>query len=79
MSTKDSKAKSQEYSELAKRNVLPHHLGMTVYTTKGKKWQQKEREAAATEQVNPFEGIEEKTHDFFNACRPMKLKEGRTN
>ena len=38
MSTDEAKAKGQEYSELAKKNVLPHHLGMTGYATKRKKW-----------------------------------------
>ena len=52
MSTDEAKAKSQEYSELAKKNVLPHHLGMTGYTAKRKKWRQEEREAAE----DPFEG-----------------------
>ena len=52
MSTDEAKAKSQEYSELAKKNVLPHHLGMTRYTAKRKKWRQEEREAAE----DPFEG-----------------------
>ena len=46
MSTKDSKAKGQEYSELAKSNVLPHHLGMTGYAAKRKKWREEEREEA---------------------------------
>ena len=46
MSTKDSKAKGQEYSELAKSNVLPHHLGLTGYAAKRKKWREEEREEA---------------------------------
>ena len=34
ISTNEAKAKGQDYSELAKKNVLPHHLGMTGYATK---------------------------------------------
>ena len=78
MSTDEAKAKSQEYSELAKKNVLPHHLGMTRYTAKRKKWWQEEREAVAAEQPNPFKGIDERGRDFFNARRLKKQKEGRT-
>ena len=73
MSTDEAKAKSQEYSELAKKNVLPHHLGMTGYSAKRKKWRQEEREAAE----DPFEGIDERGRDFFIARQPKKLKEGR--
>jgi len=77
VSTDEAKAKSQENSELAKKNVLPHHLGMIGYTAKRKKWRQEEREAAAAGLEDPFEGIPERGHDFFNARRPKKLKEGR--
>ena len=38
MSTDEAKAKGQEYSELAKKNVLPHHQGMIGYAAKRKKW-----------------------------------------
>ena len=79
MSTEDSKAMGQQFSKLAKRNMLPHHLGMVGYAAKRKKWWQEEREVAAAGQDNPFEGINdnERGRDFFNACRPKKLKEGR--
>ena len=38
MSTEESKSKGQQFSELAKRNKLPHHLSMTGYAAKRKKW-----------------------------------------
>ncbi|RLN11625.1 hypothetical protein C2845_PM09G17090 [Panicum miliaceum] len=78
MSTEESKSKIQHFFELAKRNALPHHLGMTGYAAKRKKWREEEREAAAAGQENPFEGINERGRDFFHARRPKKLKEGRT-
>jgi hypothetical protein len=31
MSTGDAKANGEKYSELTKRNMLHHHLGMTGY------------------------------------------------
>jgi len=77
MSTNEVKVKGQQYSECAKKNVLPHHLGMTGYAAKRKKWRQEEREAAAAGLEDPFEGIPERGHGFFNARRPKKLKEGR--
>jgi len=76
MSTKDSKAKGQEYSELAKKNVLPHHRGMTGYATKSKKWRQEEMEATAAGLENPFEEVDKRGRDYFYARRPKKLKKG---
>ena len=78
MSTEDAKAKGEKYSQLAKRNTLYHHLGNTGYTGKRKKWRQEEREAAEARQENPLEGVDERGRDFLYACRPKKLKEGRT-
>jgi hypothetical protein len=34
MSTKEASAKGEKFSELAKRNTLYHHLGMTRYAAK---------------------------------------------
>ena len=51
---------------------------MTRYAAKRKKWRQEEREAAVAGLEDPFEGIDERGCDFFNARRPKKLKEGRT-
>jgi hypothetical protein len=44
-STKEARAKGEKFSKLAKRNELPHHLGMIGYTAKMEKWLQEEREA----------------------------------
>ena len=76
MSTDEAKAKGQEYSELAKKNVLPHHLGMTGYATKRKKWRQEEIEADAAGLENPFKEVDERGRDYFYARRPKKLKQG---
>ena len=39
-STEEAKAKGDKFSELAKRNELHNHLGMTGYTAKMEKWRQ---------------------------------------
>jgi hypothetical protein len=65
MSTDDAKAKGEKYSQLAKKNTLPHHLGNTGYTSKRNKWRQEEREAAEARLENPLQGIDERGHDFF--------------
>ena len=53
-STEEAKAKGDKFSELAKRNELHNHLGMTGYTAKMEKWWQEEREAAEARQPNPL-------------------------
>ena len=77
MSTEEAKAKSEKFTDLAKRNTLHHHVGMTGYAAKRPKWRQEEREAAEAGLDNPFEGVDERARDFFYARRPKKLKEGR--
>jgi hypothetical protein len=39
MSSEEAKAKSKKFTELAKRNMLHHHLGMKGYASKRPKWQ----------------------------------------
>jgi hypothetical protein len=78
MSTKDAKANGEKYSELAKRNMLHHHLGMIGYAAQRQKWWQEEREAAMVGHENLLEGVDERGHDFFYAYRSKKLKEERT-
>ena len=38
MSTEEAKAKSEKFTDLAKRDTLHHHVGMTGYTAKRPKW-----------------------------------------
>jgi hypothetical protein len=77
-STKEVKAKGEKFSELAKRNELHHHLGMTGYAAKMEKWWQEEREAAEAGHPNPLQGIDERSRNYLYAPRPKRLKEGRT-
>jgi hypothetical protein len=51
---------------------------MIGYTAKWEDWWWEEREAAVAKKENPFEGVDERSRDFFYARRPKKLKEGRT-
>jgi hypothetical protein len=78
MSTDDAKAKGEKYSQLAKKNMLPHHLGNTGYAGKRNKWWEEEREADEAGLENPLEGIDERGRDFFYGHRSKELKEGRT-
>jgi hypothetical protein len=67
MSSQEAKAKGEKFSKLAKRNKLHHHLGMIGYAAKRQKWWQEEREAVAARQENSWEGVDERSRDFFYA------------
>jgi hypothetical protein len=75
MSTDEVKAKSEKFSDLAKKNELSHHLGMTGYADKRPRWRQEEREAEAAGQSYPLQGVDERSRDYFYARQPKKLKE----
>jgi hypothetical protein len=77
-SMKEAKAKGEEFSELAKRNKLHHHIGMTGYAANTEKWWQEKREVAEAGQPNPLQGVDERSRNYLYACKPKKLKEGRT-
>jgi hypothetical protein len=51
---------------------------MTGYAGKRSKWWQQEREAEASRQSYPLQGIDERTRNFFYACEPKKVKEAMT-
>ena len=51
---------------------------MTGYAAKTEKWRLEEREAAEAGQPNPIQGIDERSRNYLYACKPKKLKEGRT-
>jgi hypothetical protein len=77
-STEEVKAKAEKFFELAKRNKLHHHLGMTGYAAKMEKWWYELREAAEVGQPNPLHGIDERSRNYLYVCKLKKLKEGRT-
>jgi hypothetical protein len=49
---------------------------MTGYAGKRPKWRQQEREAEASGQSYPLQGIDERTRDLFYGREPKKVKEG---
>ena len=77
-STEEANTKGEKFSELAKRNELHHHLGMIGYAAKTEEWLQEEREVAEARQLNPLQGVDERSRNYLYARKPKKLKEGRT-
>jgi hypothetical protein len=59
MSTDEAKAKADKLKEIAKRNKLPHNLGMTGYAFHIEEWRWEEREAAEAGQPTPLMSINE--------------------
>jgi len=71
--TPEAKAKGEQFSKLAKRNVHHHHLGMTGYATKKPKWRAEERATNEAGQPDPYDGIDERARDYLKARKPKKL------
>jgi len=78
VTSEEAKKKSEQYSELAKKNKIPHHLGMTGYAGKRPDWEREEREAAEAGKKNPLADVEVRGRHYFYARRPKKLKQGQT-
>jgi hypothetical protein len=59
----DSKAHaiSNEYAEMSKKNIYPHHMGSKGYVAKISKWKKKIEEAVSVGNSNLVEDIEERT------------------
>ena len=51
---------------------------MIGYAAKTEKWWLEEREAAEAGQPNPLQGVDERSRNYLYACKPKKLKEGKT-
>ena len=74
--TEEAKAKSAKFSALAKKNLHPHHLGMTGFAGKRPQWREEERARAAAGLPDPYDGVDLRAKDFIYARKPKKLKEG---
>jgi hypothetical protein len=61
MSMDKAKAKAKKFKELAKRNKLPHNLGMIGYAFHIEEWRREEREAAEAGQPIPLMSINERS------------------
>jgi hypothetical protein len=65
--TEEAKAKSAKYSELAKKNKYPHHLGMTGFADKREEWKRQEEARRAAGEPDPYEGVAPRGKNFLRA------------
>jgi hypothetical protein len=62
---------SNEYAEMSKKNIYPHHMGSKGYVAKIFEWKKKIEEAVSVSNPNPVEDIEEITANL--STRRKKL------
>jgi hypothetical protein len=58
---------SNEYAEMSKKNIYPHHMGSKGYVAKIPKWKKKIEEAVSAGNPNPVEDIEERIVNWLLA------------
>jgi hypothetical protein len=58
---------SNEYAEMSKKNIYPHHMGSSRYVAKIPKWKKKIEEAVSEGNPNPVEDIEDRTVNWLLA------------
>jgi hypothetical protein len=58
---------SNEYVEMSKKNIYPHHMGSKGYVAKISKWKKKIEEAVSAVNPNLVEDIEERTVNWLLA------------
>jgi hypothetical protein len=58
---------SNEYSEMSKKNIYPHHMGSKGYIAKIPKWKKKIEEAVSVGNPNKVEDIEKRTMNWLLA------------
>jgi hypothetical protein len=51
---------SNEYAEMSKMNIYPHHMGSKGYVAKIPEWKKKIEEVVSVDNPNPIEDIEER-------------------
>jgi hypothetical protein len=56
---------SNEYVEMSKKNIYPHHMGSKGYVAKIPKWKKKIEEAVSAGNPNLVEDIEERTVNWL--------------
>ena len=76
--TPEAKLKSEQFSELAKRNQHHHHLGMIGYAAKRLQWRAEERALAEARLPDSYADYDERSQDFLKGRKSKKLKEGKT-
>jgi hypothetical protein len=62
-----SLAISNEYAEISKKNIYPHHMGSKGYVAKIPEWKKKIEEAVSAGNPNSVEDIEERTMNWLLA------------
>jgi hypothetical protein len=60
-----SLAISNEYAEMSKMNIYPHHMGSKGYVAKFIEWKEKIEEVVSAGNPNPIEDIEERTMNWL--------------
>jgi hypothetical protein len=58
---------SNEYDEILKKNIYPHHMGSKGYVAKISEWKKKIEEVVSAGNPNPVEDIEERTMNWLLA------------
>jgi hypothetical protein len=58
---------SNEYAEMSKKNIYPHHMGSKEYVAKILEWKKKIEEAVSVGNPNPVEDIEKRTVNWLLA------------
>jgi hypothetical protein len=58
---------SNEYGEMSKKNIYPHHMGSKGYVAKIPEWKKKIEEAVSVGNPNPVEDIKERTVNWLLA------------
>ena len=76
--TPEAKLKSEQFSELAKRNQHHHHLGMTGYAAKRPQWWAEERALVEARLPDQYVDYDVRSWDFLKGCKPKNLKEGKS-
>jgi hypothetical protein len=56
---------SNEYAEISKKNIYPHHMGSKGYVAKILEWKKKIEEVVSAGNHNPVEDIEERTVNWL--------------
>jgi hypothetical protein len=58
---------SNEYAEMSKKNIYPHHMGSSGYVAKIPEWKKKIEEVVSAGNPNPVENIEDRTVNWLLA------------
>jgi hypothetical protein len=56
---------SNEYAEMSKKNIYPHHIGSRGYVAKIPEWKKKIEESINAGNPNPVEDIKDRTMNWL--------------